>query len=338
MKIKLFYVVAVGAVVATASVLSFKSNVYTPRATSEIEEVLSYQVPGGKVAAGMSEYFNSLRANILTGTVSEAEYMSALNASLNLESKRSISAKWTELGPDNVGGRIRAFLQDKDTPSIMFAGGVSGGLFRSTSRGSSWRPVNDYQENLNVNCIAQNSDGIIAYGTGEGSFVGISGTPSGTPGFQGAGIFVSTNRGRTFTRINSTSSFGNINSMDAEPNGQRIYAGTNGGIKYSDNGTTWTASRNGNCLEIKVASNGVIYAQSGVAIVRSKDRGVTWSVITPVNADIDRASIAISPEDPNYVYFMASGGDNRLSGVFRSTDGGDSWEMIIGKGTNYFDP
>jgi hypothetical protein len=211
MKIKLFYVVAVGAVVATVSTLSFKSNVYSPRATSQIEEVLSYQVPGGKVAAGMSEYFNALRSNILTGTVSEAEYMSALNASLRLESKRSISATWLELGPDNVGGRTRAFLQDRDTPSIMFAGGVSGGLFRSNSRGSSWRPVNDYQENLNINCIAQNSDGIITYGTGEGSFVSISGTPSGTPGFQGAGIFVSTNRGRTFTRIVSTSSFGNIN-------------------------------------------------------------------------------------------------------------------------------
>lgn len=338
MKSKLFYVVVVGAVVATVSTLSFKSNVYTPRATSQIDEVLSYQVPGGRVAAGMSEYFNSLRSNILTGTVSETEYMSALNASLALESKRSISADWFELGPDNVGGRTRAFLQDRDTPSNMFVGGVSGGLFRSSSRGSSWKPVNDYQENLNISCIAQNSDGIIAYGTGEGSFVSISGTPTGTPGFQGAGIFVSTNRGRSFTRINSTSSFGNINSMDAESNGQRIYAGTNSGIKYSDNGTTWTAARNGNCNEIKVASNGNVYAQSGVAIVRSKDRGVTWSVITPVNADISRASIAVSPEDPNYVYFMASGGDSRLSGVFRSTDGGDSWEMIIGAGTTYFDP
>lgn len=337
MKIKLFFVVAFLATVVAVSTLSFRSKIYTPRETSRIDEVISFQRPGGRIAAGMAEYFNALRVNTLTGTVSEEEYLSAVNASMKLESKRAVNSIWNEMGPDNVGGRTRAFLQDKDTPSIMFVGGVSGGLFRSTTRGLSWVPVNDFQENLNVNCIAQNSDGIITYGTGEGEFVSIDGTPNGTPGFAGAGIFVSTNRGRTFTRVNTTSGYGNINSMAAE-NGQRIYASTNTGIKYTDNGTTWTNSRNGSSKEVKVASNGFVYAQSASAIVRSKDRGASWSVITPPNSDIGRASIAISPEDPNYVYIMASGNDGRLSGVFRSTDGGDSWEMIIGIGTTYFDP
>lgn len=337
MKVKLIFVVAIVSVMAAVISMSFRATNYTPRSSSNMSELYSYQVPGGRIAAGMSEYFGSLRNNVNTGTVSITEYMNAINASMAMESKRALNTVWSELGPDNVGGRIRAFLQDKDTPNIMFAGSVSGGLFRSTTRGTSWVPVNDYQENLNVSCIAQNSDGIITYGTGEGSFVGIDGTANGTPGFAGAGIFVSTNRGRTFTRVVSTSGFGNINSMANEKGTTRIYAGTNNGIKYTDNGTTWTNSRNGNSLEVKVASNGVVYAQSGTAIVRSKDRGNQWSVITPPNASITRASLAISPQDPNYVYVLASAG-GRLNGVYRSTDGGDTWTQIIAQGTTYFDP
>lgn len=338
MKVKSIIVVAVVSAGIGLSSYFTGSSSYTPRTSSKIEELVSHQIPGGKIAAGMAEYFGALRNNIQTGTVSEEEYMGALYASLRPETKRAVTTTWKELGPDNVGGRVRAFLQDKDTPSIFYAGGVSGGLFKSTTRGSSWKPVNDWQENLNISCIAQNSDGVIAYGTGEGGFVSITGTLMGTPGFQGAGIFYSTNKGQSFTRVVSTSSYGNINSMAAEKNGQRIYAGTNTGIKYSDNGSTWTNSRNGNSPEVKVASNGVVYAQSGTSIVKSVDRGASWTIITPPNSNISRASIAISPEDPNYIYVMSSGSDSRLSGVFRSTDGGNNWTQIIAKGTVYFDP
>lgn len=340
MKNKLFFVfVLAAAAVVGISTQSFKASVYKPREASKIEEVMKFQIAGGKIAAGMSEYFNSLRSNVLTGTVSPQEYLNAIEASMKMPVKRVINSKWNELGPDNVGGRTRAFLQDKDTPSIMFVGSVSGGLFRSVSRGASWAPVNDFQENLNVNCIAQNTDGIIVYGTGEGDFVSITGTSTGTPGFPGAGIFRSTDRGRTFSRVVASSNFGTINSMASEKSGgSRIYASTSTGIKYSDDGLTWTQSRAGNSKEVKVASNGYVYAQSVSAIVRSKDRGQSWQIITPTGASISRASIAISAEDPNYVYFMASGGDSKLSGVYRSTDGGDNFEMIIGVGTVYFDP
>lgn len=340
-KVLFFVFVVVVAVVIGLSTQSFQGSAYKPRESSQIAEVMKYQIAGGKIAAGMSEYFSGLRNNVLTGTVSQQEYMKAIEAAMQLEnnSKRTVNSVWNELGPDNVGGRTRAFLQDKDTPTTMYVGSVSGGLFKSTSRGASWFPINDYQENLNVNCIAQNTDGVIVYGTGEGEFVSVTGSPFGTPGFPGAGIFRSTNRGRSFTRVTSTSTFGTINSMAAEKsNGSRIYASTGTGIKYSDDGLTWTNSRNGTSKEVKVAVNGVVYAQSGNNIIRSKDRGQNWSIITPSGASISRASIAISPEDPNYVYIMCSGNDSKLSGVYRSTDGGDNWQQIIGAGTVYFDP
>lgn len=342
MKNKLIFVIVLAVALAIGiSSQSFKASVYKPRQSSFIEEISKSQIAGGKTAAGMAEYFNALRVNLSTGTVSSEEYLAAIEASVKLSNsaKRVVNSVWNELGPDNVGGRTRAFLQHKDSSNIMFVGSVSGGLFRSETRGGSWKPVNDYQENLNVNCIAQNSDGIIVYGTGEGEFVSVTGTSTGTPGFPGAGIFRSTDGGRSFTRVVSTFNFGTINSMASEKNqGTRIYASTSTGIKYSDDGLTWSNSRNGNSKEIKVATNGWVYAQSVSAIVRSKDRGATWEVITPTGASIARASIAISPTDPNYVYFMASGNDNRLSGVYKSVNGGDDFEQIIGAGTVYFDP
>lgn len=341
MKIKFLFVIAVLTAFLAVSTLSFKASEYKPRTASKIEDVLSYQVPGGKIAAGMSEYFDALRSNPLTGTVSEAEYMTAINASLKIQSKRAVNSVWNELGPDNVGGRTRAFLQDKDTPNIMFVGSVSGGLFRSRTRGSSWTPVNDYQENLNVTCIAQSSTGDIVYGTGEGEFVSITGSSFGTPGFAGAGIFRSTDRGVTFTRIASTSGYGNINSMASDMRSGKniLYASTSGGLRKSlDGGATWTMAKTGNSKEVKVATDGMVIAQSASTIVKSTDDGVTWSVITPPNVAIGRASIAISPQDPKYVYLMVAGNDAKLNGVYRTTDAGATWSQIIAASTTYFDP
>jgi photosystem II stability/assembly factor-like uncharacterized protein len=329
------------ALIVGINVLLTKKSNYVIRQESHMNKLYSYMVPGGKKAAGMAEYFGSIRSNIATGTVSVAEYMEAIEQanSMNSNNKRVVNTVWKELGPDNVGGRTRAFLQDKDTPSTMLVGGVSGGLFRSTTRGSSWNPVNDLEENLNISCIAQNTDGIIVYGTGEGQFVQVDGTLRGTPGFAGAGIFISSNRGRSFSRVLASANFGNISSMAAEKSGgTRFYASTDGGIRYSDDGLTWTLGRNGASKEVKVASNGDVYGQIGNAIFKSTDRGTTWTNVNLPTTTFSRASIAISPEDPNYIYVMTSASNSRLEGVYSSTDGGSTWTKIINAGSVYFDP
>ncbi|MDP2175609.1 MAG: T9SS type A sorting domain-containing protein [Bacteroidota bacterium] len=323
------------------NVLLIKKSDYVERQESHMAKLYSYMVPGGKKAAGMAEYLGAIRSNIETGTVSVSEYMEAIEQANNMNnsSKRVVNTIWKELGPDNVGGRTRAFLQDKDSPTLMFVGGVSGGLFRSTTRGTSWVPINDLEENLNISCIAQNTDGVIVYGTGEGQFVTVDGTLRGTPGFSGLGIFRSTDKGRSFTRVVASANYGNISSMDAETSGgTRIYASTDGGIRYSDDGLTWTMARNGSSKEVKVASNGDIYGQIGTNVLKSTDRGASWNNVNLPTTAFNRASIAISPEDPNYVYIMTSSTNSRLEGVYRSTDAGTTWTKIINSGSVYFDP
>jgi hypothetical protein len=97
-------------------------------------------------------------------------------------------------------------------------------------------------------------------------------------------------------------------------------------------------AKTGNSKEVKVATDGMVIAQSASTIVKSTDDGVNWTVITPPSVAIGRASIAISPQDPKYVYLMVAGNDAKLNGVYRTTDAGATWSQIIAASTTYFDP
>jgi hypothetical protein len=61
---------------------------------------------------------------------------------------------WTELGPNNVGGRTRALLIHPTNPSVMSAAGVSGGVWKTVNGGQSWAPLADLMANIAVNSLA----------------------------------------------------------------------------------------------------------------------------------------------------------------------------------------
>ena len=96
--------------------------------------------------------------------------------------------EWEEMGPDNVGGRTRAVLIDKDNPSRIYAGSVSGGLGFLSREVEPWRKYSDELVNLNISCITQASNGDIYFGTGEVYFVRYGSDGDGGSGFLGNGI------------------------------------------------------------------------------------------------------------------------------------------------------
>ncbi|WP_272150956.1 thrombospondin type 3 repeat-containing protein [Tenacibaculum aiptasiae] len=105
---------------------------------------------------------------------------------------------WVERGPDNVGGRTRALLFDPNdaTNETVFAGGVSGGLWKNTKISIStnkWERVG-IPENLAVSCIAvdPNNSQIFYVGTGETYVNGE---------INGDGVWKSTDGGTTWNRI-----------------------------------------------------------------------------------------------------------------------------------------
>ncbi len=68
------------------------------------------------------------------------------------QAKTSKPLNWVERGPGNVGGRTRALIVDPDDPTLetIWAGSVSGGLWKTTDGGRSWKPQTDHFPSLNV--------------------------------------------------------------------------------------------------------------------------------------------------------------------------------------------
>ncbi len=105
---------------------------------------------------------------------------------------------WIERGPNNVGGRTRAIIFDPNdaTDETVFAGGVSGGLWRNrniSNASSEWEQVG-IPENLAVSSIAvdPNNTAIFYVGTGE-SFTGGDA--------NGNGLWKSVDGGNTWSKI-----------------------------------------------------------------------------------------------------------------------------------------
>ena len=117
-------------IAATVVAVTFLS---TPEATyRSIENRIEKQKQGIDVA---QEFLIDRKANKLTGKVDLLDVQKA-REQVNLHKAMRSSAsvlEWEEMGPDNVGGRTRAVLIDKDNPSRIYAGSVSGGLWISES-------------------------------------------------------------------------------------------------------------------------------------------------------------------------------------------------------------
>ena len=147
------------------------------------------------------EYLNEI--NPFTGVTNKQNVFAVQKELKELRESQRVpgdgnSNAWQERGPDNVGGRTRAIIFDPNdtTQETVFAGGVSGGLWKNTNisnASSTWTQV-DIPENLSISCIAidPNNSMIWYVGTGE-SYV--NGDVNGT------GVYRSTDGGSTWTKV-----------------------------------------------------------------------------------------------------------------------------------------
>lgn len=240
--------------------------------------------------------------------------------------------RWKEVGPNNIGGRTRALLIDKNDPSgkTLWAGGVGGGLWKTDDISAAtpvWNKINDYLENLAIGAIEQDSNDpqVMYLGTGEGYNNGDA--------VAGLGIFRSTDGGGNWTLLPSTlnNNFRYTQDIFVHPSG-KIFAATRTGVYESlDQGVSWERSHFQNSTFYDIEHdpvNNFIYASYQNGILKSSDNGETWSRIsgnTPGFPNfLDRVELTISQSNPSWLYIIGSD-DGGASSVYQSTNSGESW-------------
>ena len=262
--------------------------------------------------------------------------------------------RWTALGPGNIGGRTRTLAFHPDHPEIMWAGGVSGGVWKTTDAGQSWRPVSDRLANIAVNSMAidpSNPD-VLYIGTGEGYFREIV---RGTwlP-LRGAGIYKSSDGGATWLKLPATDTpaFHWVNDLViSQRDPDRLYAATRTGVHLSENGgESWKLfldpGVNGGCLDLALRTDQSVdwvFAACGTfeqATVyrRRMTRTGEWQAVLS-EPGMGRTTLAIAPSDQSIVYALSASNDagpgghfqQALLAVYRSTVGGNpgSWRVRV---------
>jgi len=244
-------------------------------------------------------------------------------------------------GPYNVGGRTRALAIDISNENVVFAGSVSGGLYRSADAGSTWTKVTTPTQYLGVTDIAQDTrpghTNTWYYSTGEGYGTSASG---GAAFYLGDGVFKSDDGGLTWNPLSATAS-GNpqtfttnwqvIWNIATHPNdtADMVFASTYDAVYRSlDGGNTWTAVLSSSVsgadsyfAEVEITSRGEVYATLSSdgqrkGIWRSPDGIAPFVNITPENffngndtihwpGVYDRTVIGIDPNDEDIVYFFS---------------------------------
>ena len=160
---------------------------------------------------------------------------------------------WVHRGPYNVGGRTRALAMDVLDENILFAGGASGGMFRSTDGGLSWSMTTDPNQLHNVTCVSQDrregKENIWYFGSGE--LTGSSASGGGAY-YGGNGIYKSIDGGLSWDSLAVTatntndfdSNFDFIWNIATDPSNDSmdiVYAATYGCIYRSvDGGMSWS--------------------------------------------------------------------------------------------------
>ena len=264
--------------------------------------------------------------------------------------------EWRSIGPDR-GGRSIAVAGHAERPLEYYFGATGGGLFKTTDGGNTWVPVTDGQVgSASVGAVAMApSDPDIVY-------IGMGEVQLRANVLQGDGVYRSDDAGESWRHLGlaDTHAIGRIRIHPTDPDRAYVAAlghpfGPNserGVFRTTDGGKTWDRvlfrdERTGAVdLVMDPSDPDILYATlwqvyrkpwrlwsggEGSGIFKSTDGGDTWTELTRnpglPSGVLGKITATVSGADPNRVWANI---EAERGGLYRSDDGGRSWEFING--------
>ncbi len=212
--------------------------------------------------------------------------------------------RWRCIGPMR-GGRVVAVAGSYDEPSTFYFGAVAGGVWKTTNAGTHWRCVTDgflTTSSVGALAVAPSDSNVIYAGMGESTIrIDVS---------HGDGVYKSTDAGRSWTHVGlrETRHIGKVRVHPEDPD------------------TVW------------VAALGHAFGPNHErGVFKSTDGGQTWNHVLSVSDKAGAVDLSVDESNPRIIYAsvweayrnfwqISSGGPE--SGLWRSTDGGETWEEI----------
>lgn len=248
-------------------------------------------------------------------------------------------SNWTGMGPINYTngnsgyngglGRVNVVAFHPTDPNTLYIGTPAGGIWKSITGGTSWSPMSDALASIGVSGIA------VDHAAPDTVYI-LTGDGDGGDTFS-IGVMKSTNGGATWNTTGLswgiTSFIRGYKLLMHPTNSNIMFAVTTIGIlKTTDGWNTWSNVANGSFrdIEFKPGDPTTMYATTTNTFYRSTNSGDNWSIVsTGLPTGENRAAIAVTPANNNYVYYLAGpAGSSNYKGLFRSTDSGASFTTM----------
>ncbi len=254
--------------------------------------------------ASMTSLTRTLAIALVNLALLASAGLESLHAQVTYDEELFDALRWTSVGPDR-GGRSIGVAGSDSRPLEYYFGAVGGGLWKTTDGGTTWVPVTDGKigsASVGAVAVCEADPDVIYIGTGETQLRGNI--------QQGDGAYKSTDGGETWTRL----------SQRGPNNFSRVR------IHPTDCNTAWF---------------GVFGVHSAPSpergVYKTTDGGETLRKVLYRDELSGAVDISVHPTNPDIVYAalweawrkswgMSSGGPG--SGLFRSTDGGETWTEI----------
>ena len=222
---------------------------------------------------------------------------------------RAVPAPHFEYAGPTSAGRIAAAAAVAGKPGVYYAGAASGGVWKSSDGGTTWKPTFDKETSQAIGALAvsQSNPDVVWAGTGEGWAVR-------DMDMMGDGIYKSTDAGETWTNMGLKET-GRIGTIVVHPTNENIV--------------------------LVCALGRATGPQHERGVFRTEDGGKTWQQALFVDENTGCSGLQISQKDPNVViagtwqmylqtHVLESGGPG--SGIHISRDGGKTFTRIADPG------